>query len=66
MDTYEKGKQDGEILQELKSIGLSLDRIEGIISGQETRIRTLESWRWYLAGAVALGTGLPQVVKAFF
>ena len=25
---------------------------------QETRIRALESWRWYMGGAIALATGL--------
>lgn len=65
METYEQGKQDGRIIQELKDINSKLAAIGGDLKGQEQRIRTLENWKWWLLGAsAAIGVGAAKLTHA--
>ena len=42
------------MLQELKDINKHLATMNKALEGQESRIRTLENWRWYMIGSSAV------------
>ena len=51
MTKSSNGEFKGATKQALKDINDTLLRIEGTISNQDTRIDSLEKWRWILTGA---------------
>lgn len=66
-EDYDKGKQDGQILQELKDINSHLVDIKQSVQSHEKRIRALENWRWWLIGVFAAGgIGAYKVASAMF
>lgn len=65
MEQYERGRIDGQVLQELKDINEHLVKIAGSLEGQEKRIRALENWRWWMIGASAtIGIGAAKITHA--
>lgn len=62
---YERGKLDGQILQELKDVNEHLVEIKDAVKGHEKRIRALEGWRWWTLGAsVTVGVGAAKITSA--
>lgn len=65
MENYERGKLDGQILQELKDLNAHFVDLKTLVAGQETRIRTLEQFRWWLiGGSAAVGIGAAKITNA--
>lgn len=65
MEHYERGKLDGQMLQEMKDINSHLIELKELVKGQEVRIRILENWRWWLLGASAtIGIGAAKITHA--
>jgi hypothetical protein len=65
MEHYERGKLDGQMLQEMKDMNNHLIELKDLVKGQEARIRILENWRWWLLGASAtIGIGAAKITHA--
>lgn len=65
METYERGKLDGQMLQEMKDVNAHLVELKSLVQGQERRIRILENWRWWMLGASAtIGIGAAKITHA--
>lgn len=65
METYERGKLDGQMLQEMKDMNSHLVELKALVTGQEKRIRILENWRWWMLGASAtIGIGAAKITHA--
>lgn len=64
-DQYDRGKLDGQMLQELKDMNGHLLDLKALVAGQEKRIRTLENWRWWMIGASGvIGIGAAKITHA--
>lgn len=65
MENYQRGKLDGQMLQEMKDINSHLLELKELVRGQEKRIRILENWRWWmLGGSAAIGIGAAKITHA--
>ena len=65
METYQRGKLDGQMLQEMKDMNSNLIELKSLVLGQEKRIRILENWRWWMLGASAtIGVGAAKITHA--
>ncbi len=65
MENYERGKLDGQMLQEMKDMNSHLIELKALVTGQEKRIRILENWRWWMLGASAtIGVGAAKITHA--
>lgn len=65
METYARGKLDGQMLQEMKDMNQNLVELKSLVVGQEKRIRILENWRWWMLGASAtIGVGAAKITQA--
>ena len=65
METYARGKLDGQMLQEMKEMNQNLVELKSLVVGQEKRIRILENWRWWMLGASAtIGVGAAKITQA--
>lgn len=65
METYERGKLDGQMLQEMKDMNAHLIELKSLVLGQEKRIRILENFRWYMIGSSAvIGVGAAKITHA--
>ena len=63
--SYDYGKHDGQVIQELKDINSNLSDLKELVRGQEARLRILENWRWYLIGSSAvIGIGAAKLTQA--
>lgn len=65
METYERGKLDGQILQEMKDMNEKLSATLAVLERHDGRLRSLENWKWWVIGASGVvGIGAAKVTHA--
>lgn len=64
---FDHGKFQGMVLAKLSAIHEDLSTLANKVEKQEDRIRSLEGWRWWFMGALALGGigSFASIAKAF-
>ena len=67
METYERGKLDGQILQEMKDMNEKLTSTLAVLEKHDGRLRSLENWKWWVIGASGVvGIGAAKITQAMF